>query len=750
MAEAQKPDSAVIGKRKNVLKDDPETGLKVTASLRDQQLEKLATKLEDMNFGAKVVEDWNRASADRSEWLERQEEVLKIIDEFIDPIYEGATDWASTLHLPTVLTVCKTMHARFFAALWGVDPPFICRARTAANEDRAMLVEELMRYTLRDWANEYDGVEETLDAWLWDWVTKGNGILKARWAKKFTRFEDVESIQVEDSELVLDEATGNSVVQPVMKEVEREVVRTEQVYAGPMLERKFVEDIIIIGGEGDPQKADKVLEQGWMTASELWSLVDQKIFRKDAVELAIRGGRDYKAGSDQTEAIKMRQVTQSGRADLDTPTEIDRYRVIEAYYRVDVDGSGIASDVIVWVHARSRAILRATYLRRVMPSGKRPYFNIHFHKRHGTEYSVGLPEMLYTLDKEIDAQHNINIDIGIMTSMPFGFYRPTASSMREDALPIEPGAMIPVDNPQSDIAFPNLGGRTGFGFQEQAALVNQIERLTSISELNLGIIGAQGATRTATGTRAILGESSNNLNIFIQRMNRGWKRAIRYIFEMLQERIEPGFQFRITGDDGNSYWKKIESKQELCGMYDFELDANSANSNKQVQIEQANMVYQMTANPIDLQLGIVTPANRYEALVNMLKVNGIKSVAKYATKPQNAMFNPSPIEILDRILAGIDVPFNPTMDLEGFISLAQQFIENDELNGQFGPAEMSVVVAKAQEAMQLAQAIQQAQAQAAVGQQQHMNTQAAMTPQGAPQQAGPMAVMQQPAEGQGG
>lgn len=744
-------DSKVIGKRKNVLRDDPETKLKVVASLRDQQLEKLAAKLEEMDMGQKVVEDWNKASVDRQEWLTRQDECLKIVDEFIDPLYEGATQWASTLHLPTVLTVCKTYHARMFTALWGIDPPFICRSRTAANTDRAVLIEELMRYTLRDWANDYDGVEEELEKWLWFWITRGNGILKGRWSKKFTRFQDVETIQVPDSEMVLDpNGSGNSITQPVMKDVEREVTRTEQVYAGPSLECKNNEDVIIIGGDGDPQKADKVLEQGWMTASELWSLVDQKVFRKEAVEKALKGGKDYKASNNTAEVIKERQNSTSGKSGLDTAVEIDRYRVIEAYYRIDVDGSGIASDVILWVHPKSCEILRATYLRRVMPSGKRPYFNIYFHKRHGTEYSMGLPEMLYSLDKEIDAQHNITIDIGILTSMPFGFYRPTSSSMRDDNLPIEPGALIPVDNPQSDVSFPNLGARTGFGFQEQSALQNQVDRVTSISELNLGIIGAQGATRTATGTRAILGESSNNLNIYMMRYGRGWKRALRYVFEMLQERIEPGFQFRITGDDGNSYWKQIKSKEEICGMYDFELDANSANSNKQVQVEQANMVYQLTSNPVDLQLGIVTPANRYEALVNMLKVNGIKSVAKYATKPANAMFNPAPIEILDRILAGIDVPFNPTMDMAGFIALAQEFLENEDLNGQFGPHHMSVIAAKVQEAEQFMAALQQAQATAAVGQQQQANTMASQQPGGSPQQSAPISVMQDPTDGQGG
>lgn len=739
-------DEAEVAKnRKNALKYDPSKNLKVTASLRDQQLDKLTKKLEDMDIGQKVVEMWNEANSDRAEWLDRQNEYLKEVDEFIRPIYEPAQDWMSDLHLPTILNVCKTYHGRMLQALWGIDPPFICRSRTAANADRAMLIEDLMRYTLRDWANEYDGVELELDKWLWDWITKGDGWLKGRWEKKFTRYLDVQTEQVEAVEMQMDPQTGNSVPVPVMKDIEREVSVTEEVFNGPDLRRIHVEDVVVIGGEGDPQRGD-VLEQGWLSASELWTKADQKIFRNDVVEEIIKGGKDMLSGNDATSTMKQSHIEQAGLAQLDPEYKEDRYRIIEAYIKVDVDGSGISSDVIVWVHARSRKILRATYLRRVQPSGKRPYFKIEFHKRHGVEYSIGLVEMLYTLGKEIDAMHNINIDVGILSSLPFGFYRPTASALKENQLPIEPGALIPVDNPQADIYFPNLGVRTSFGFQEQQALMTHVDRTTSISDLNFGLISGQGASRTATGTRALLGESSSNLNVYIQRMNRGWKRALRYVFEMLQERIPPGFQFRVLGDDGNSYWKIIKSKQEICGMYDFELDANSANSNKQVEIERANMIYQMTGNPLDLQMGIVSPSNRYEALVNMLKVNGIKSVAKYTNKPQGYAMVFSPMEMADRLLNGIDFQLVPQMDLQGFIAVVQEIMQNDELNGQFGPAQIGVLAAKAQEAGQLMQAMQAQQAQAMVAQQQNMNTQASMVP-GNMQQ---VAVNQQPQPGEGG
>lgn len=744
MSELEK-DKEVARKRKNPLKDNPDDKLKVVAPLRDQQLEKLTKKLDDELVGQKIVNMWTSANSDRAEWLERQTKFLQEIDEFIEPIYPQALDWSSTIHLPVILTVCKTFHARMYAALMSIDPPFTCRSRQAANSDRAMLIEELVRYTLKDWCNENDGVDEQVDRWLWDWVTRGNGILKGRWHKKFTRYLDVEVDQAEDVELEQG-PNGDSVAVPVLKEIEREIVKTVEVFNGPMVERVALEDVVIVGGEGDPQKADAVIQQYWLTSSELWSYADQKIFRKDIVEDVINSGKDSKTGSDGTGAIKQRQVEQGGQADVDKQTETDRYKVLEAYIKYDCDGSGIASDLIVWVHEASKKILRATYLRRVMPTGLIPYFNIAFHHRHGTEYAVGLVELLYSLGKEMDAMHNIKIDVGIISSIPFGFYKPTAASLKDNKLPLEPGALIPVDNPQTDVFFPNLGLRTSFGFQEEQALQVQVERLTSISDLNLGIVGGQGVTRTATGTRALLGEASNNLNVYIQRMNRGWRRALRYLFAQLQYRLPAGFQFRVLGDDGNHYWKQIKSREEIQGMFDFELEANSANSNKQIQIEQANMLYQMTQNPIDLQLGLITPLERYEALAYQLKVNGIKDTAKFIRKPQGQVHQFSPLEIADRILAGVDVPLDPTQDLQGFINLVQQFAEEDDLNGQLSQHQMAALIAKAQDAEALMKALQQAQATQLAGQQQQMNAQAAMTPSNMQ----PVSVNQSPPPGEGG
>ena len=711
--------------RKNALED-------VEVPLRERSIQKLVKKLEDMGAGHKVVETWTAVNNRRKEWLERQRSLLMEYDEFFDPIYETSQDWSSTLHRPVALTHAKTYHARFVAALLGIDPPFTVKARQAANEERAGLIQELMRYTLQSWCNEYQGIDEVVDAWLWAWVTSGCGILKLRWDRKYSTYLDVVEKQVQgDPELVYGPDGKEQVVRrPKLVEVEEEVTKT--CFDGPVIEWVPAEDVAIDGGAGDPQRADSVIHQRYMTGSELWTLADMDVFRKDIVEEVIKAGEDMKSG-EGVNMIKTDKSDAAGTGDIDHETDLQRYQILEAHMKLDVNGSGIASDVILWVHKGTNKILRATYLYRVMPTGLRPFVKIDFHKRHGEDYGVGIIELLYSLTKEIDAIANMRLDFGLISSMPFGFYRPTVSQNNEERLPYEPGTLLPLDNPQSDVYFPNLGNRTAFGFQEEAALQQSIERLTSISDISLGIVGGQGATRTATGTRALLGESNANLDIFLRRMNRGWKRVLIYLFNMLQQKLPPGFQFRVLGDDGNNYWAHIESPQELAGMFDFELEANSANSNKLVQVEVANSILAAIANPLYIQLGIVTPLELYEALKNKFKVEGVKDFGKFIKKPDGFTRMFTPEEVANRVLAGVDVKLGPNEDLQGFVEYVQYIIDNDEILGQFNEQQTINLALKMREAQAMIDALAAQQAQVANQQQIQVNSAMAQAPTAMPQ-----------------
>ncbi len=739
MDSTHRPDQKVVlDGRKNKLEG-------VEVPLREQIAKKLRNKLEkDHNIGQHVSDLWNRGNADREGHLERQRAFLQEYDEFLTPIYDGGSDWGSALHLPIALTILKTFHARMYTALMSIDPPFTVSANKAANVDRAELIQGLMQYTVKSWVNKYKGIEEFADRWLWRWAGGGSSIAKVRWHTEYTRFVDVEDVQVPDGVDLVQGPDGQPQAVTRYRTEQQEVDRLKKSYDCPVVEYVPLEDLLIVGGDGDPQTADHVIHQCYMTASELWTKVDQGIYDKKAVEAVIASGRN-RQDSEAVNQLKMLQSQGGGEASLDKDFETTRYQILEAHMRIDVDGSGIASDIIVWTHKDTREVLRATYLHRVMPTGKRPFYKADFHLREGSKYGVGLIELTYSLCKEIDAMHNINVDIGIITSQPFGFYKPT-SSMATEKFEIEPGMMLPLDNPQTDVSIPQFGARTGFGMQEMGLLYSYIERLTGISDITYGVIGGQGATRTATGTRALVNESNSNLDIYIRRMNRPWRGIITHIFEMMQDKIEPGFQFRILGDDGSQYWAQIESPQELAGSYDFVFEGNSANSNPQIQVERASQLVQLTSNPLDLQLGIVTPSERYEALKNYIKQLGVKDYYRFVRKPQNGP-KLAPIQIADKILAGVPHQFQPDEDLQGFIALVEEFMNTDELGGQLNQQQMGQLVMAQREAAALLQAMEQQQAQASQIAQQAANSQASTSTQSSAPQIGQAPP---PAQGDGG
>lgn len=253
-----------------------------------------------------------------------------------------------------------------------------------------------------------------------------------------------------------------------------------------------------------------------------------------------------------------------------------------------------------------------------------------------------------------------------------------------------------------------------------------IERLTGISDLNLGVIGAQGATRTASGVRAIMSESNNNLDIFLRRLNRAMRKAFQYTFAMVQEKMPEGFEFRVFGDNGEDYFQVIKSRDEIAGHFDFEFEPNSASSNPSIRMDTASQVVQLTSNPLDIQLGIITPVQRYAALKNYLIAMGVKDYGKFIQKPQNMERTFTPEEMASRILSGVDVPVSPNMDLQGFVAYAQEIMDSDELLGQFNQQQALALAAKQKEAMQMMEALKQMAAQQANSQQMQRNSQQSM------------------------
>lgn len=690
------------------------------ASLRDATVDNLMDKCQDLEIGLKVQKAWLQHKSHVEEHQNRMEK-LQQWDEYIDD-HNLEYDGTSNIHLPLTMTVLKTFHARMFQALFSVDPPFSVRAMQEAFQDDVDMVYGLMSWTLKEWCNYNEGCEAVVDRWLWNWAGWGNGTLKLRWDCKYTRYVDVEDYYTQGPstyEVVIDPMTGT--VEEVEKKAvirgQRERAVTEKTFEGPVLEYINQEDIAMIGGR-DIQLCDMVIHRTWMTADQLNSLALQKVFDQQVVDMMIEGGPHTEAGKPGMN-MKQEQEVHDGIQKLDIGEDLDRYEVLEAHLEVDVNKDGLNESIIVWVDNQSGRELRATYSHRVNRGGKRPFANIEFIPREGHGYAMGLRELIHQISVEVDMIHNIKVDIGMTAAMPIGFYR-AATGLDPVKLRMKPGDLIPVDDPSSHVFFPNLGDRSGFFKDEEALLLQHVERLTAINDINTATLGRQGAARTATGVAQLVSENSANLDIFIKRMQRGWRQVLRILWQMLQQRLPDGTEFRVTGRDGKEYFRRV-NRMNIQQRVDFYLEATSANSNRMIQLEQTMQVLAQTMNPLFLQLQIVTPGGVYEALKDYFQALQRKDYARFIQRPPQVTRQLTAEEELARVVNGKAVAITPDMDHQRFIELAQEMIGNKDAEVLWGKPALEAVRSQMNQHMALMQAMENQASQIAQAQQQGFN-----------------------------
>lgn len=726
---------SITGKDKEVLYKGRKKVAPVT-SLRDQISKKLYRTLEKEGLLNKLSKAWHTANADMATFLEKQQIYLQELDSFTPADAEQPFSQSSNLHIPMQFIVCKTYHARFMQALLGVDPPFSTKARREDSVEQVPLAEDFLRYTINDWSNRNRGLRSQVDTWLWNWITTGTGVLKTRWLTEWERFTDVELVKKPTAPIVQQDRDGSQVLVPQWTQEEEEVIKTIKTFSGPMGEYVQLEDFMMVGGGGDPDLADMVFHRSYVTSSQLYTWADQGVFDHDAVDLVIEAGRTRKTSASYA-SIKQQRAINSGKASVETEADLDRYEIFETCLKYDVDGNGILSEVVCWF-SKEVALLGATYLRRLIPSGQRPYAVIHFHKRPDQEHGVGLPEILHPLAKELDAMHNIRIDTGLLTNMPFFFYRPMGG-MDAETIQFEPGTGIPLDNPQTDVYFPSIENKTAFTGQEEQVIQTYIERLTGVSDLSLGVMsGTQGASRTASGVKALLGESNSNLDVHLQRLNEGWKKVLHLLYTLIRTRVEPDFVFRITGQDGKSIFKTVNAN-ELPDV-DFELTANSSNSNKQVQVEVNQQVMQLTMNPLNIQMGVCGPDQIYEAQKTYLQSIGVRDYHRYLKQPQPDTYILSAQDEFQRVVRGQDTPVSLRADHDAFIAFTQHMLDEQKNTQILTQDQVMASISQMKKHMQMKQALEQQAAQQAMSQQ--MQTNAAQSSQ----QTVPMGPGQQQAQ----
>lgn len=646
-----------LGADGKVIGNDYDTSVEKSFALKMRyripaKLERLANEDPDClkKLGNHIMSQVLLEETERQQWLQRLISYRQSWQDFVsaglDPAFEGSHN----VHVPMAFASIKAMHSRIFQAVMGIKPAFSLKPRTKIPETYKEDKEELLNWVIEAYANKFEGWEQVVDQDIWMFVGDGTSITKQYWLKDVRKFTDVE--EEVRRPIQLDEEGY-----PLMDE--KEIEKEEVLYDCPILENVKLEDLYIIGRKAtDCDDADMVCHSQQYTKSDLIKMAKLGFFFQEQVDavIAVEPAINNPSPNRMNTAAKQLDDFTTGLNKLGSLAGTRTYNIYETYLRYDIDDDGIDEELVVWVEDNSKRVLRITYLERVGPGSKRPFVVKKFIPQNEGPYGKGLGEVLYGLGNEIDYLHNQRLDYGTLQNLPFFFYR-AASGLNPISLKLGPGMGVPVDDPQGDVNFPRLNGNTAYGFQEEAQVTRYSENASGITQFSLGNMQSQGATRTATGTAALVNELNANIDIHIKRYQRGYRKNLIILDNQLQDLLPLGTTIRVVGMDGADIYKRFENREAIKWQADFDLTANSINSNKAIERETAQMLLQQLANPIALQTGIATQTNLYAAYKNLLQKFEIRDIDAYITKPADAPDSPfSAKDEINMIIVGVEPP----------------------------------------------------------------------------------------------
>jgi hypothetical protein len=338
----------------------------------------------------------------------------------------------------------------------------------------------------------------------------------------------------------------------------------------------------------------------------------------------------------------------------------DRQGVMR-FDRLDVDGDGFEEDVIIWCLRDSKVLLKVALLTEIYPGLpiRRPVAHDSFMPIVNRIAGQSQSELLEKLADATQVLLDQHIDWGTITNTPFGLYR-AASGLKGEPIHIEPGVLVPVDNPQTDVVFPQWPTKDSSYALNTIAVIQQfVERISMLSDVDLGRIpqGKASALRNVGTINALLGESGGRSEQVLRR----FFHMLADVFEMMH-RLDVRYlpdekEVRIQGmaEQGMDAYTTIKNDQ-INAEIDFFFKATLLNSNKQALSVAISEMAMMLMSPLAVQAGVIS----VEQVYNLMKMKAESldiDPTKVLQRPMTIMSGPRLLaeEVISALFAG-DVP----------------------------------------------------------------------------------------------
>ena len=326
---------------------------------------------------------------------------------------------------------------------------------------------------------------------------------------------------------------------------------------------------------------------------------------------------------DSTEG-RNRSEQASRRADA-TPNP--EFEVITWFMPWEIEGPDgpEEAECVFFICLEPEMLLGAYRLTDVNWKNLRPIVELHYQTVGTRQQSMGIMEIAKHLSAELDTIHNMRMDVGFATNMPFFFYRAT-SGMDPERIVLRPLKGVPVDD-INDVRFPQLQNVTSFYAEEEQLLYSLTERVLGISDLFLGRSPTQGAAaRHATGFVGTQQESMARTSEILNSDSVEFGFLCRMIYNMELQYGPPERNLRLQGREGPITQNLSREELWMRGEYDFGLGANDGMYNSQMRQQQTQLLMSsLQANPLIAQ----DPGRLWEAWNEIMQSWGFKDPERF-------------------------------------------------------------------------------------------------------------------------
>ena len=497
----------------------------------------------------------------------------------------------------------------------GGDEVVTVQGSSEEDDKNAEIMQELLVYQLQR-QNRFFPV---LYNWMKDALITGMGFIKCYWDRKedYQLLEQSMNIRA-FQELINQNVRIQKVEGPDMFGILRvQYLSPYYIKNAPVIENILVSELLYSSDAKSLEEANFVAHKKKVTMSYLREREQQGIYANvDQVKPTSMHGI---IEDDEVEQVIGDNYQSMSREVDDARAEVTIY---ECYTKIDWNNDGVLEDMIVTVCDDVILRVEPNYM------GRHPFFAISptkdphriWVKRSYAELIGELQDLKVALTRQIVQNIALTNDPKMILS--------------EDAINIDDyvkgRAVIrkKANHPMNDVAMSMpVNQLSPYTYQFLEYIEGQKENRTGITRYNQGL-DASTLNKTATGISAILGQSSQRLEL-IARMfaETGIYELFRFLIGLNQKFIDQQTVIRLTNKE------LVISPDDLQGNFDLIVNAGISIASK----ESTQMMLQSMLTALmqvrAAGIPIVTPDNIYNLFQKWIESAGFKNYADYITEP---------------------------------------------------------------------------------------------------------------------